>query len=260
MTDLIANRIRDNATKLALPNLHSGLEELVARAEKDSMGYLELIDLILDEEVGVREGRKFRHMLRASRLPHHKTIDEFDFTFQPGLDKRKVRDLATLSFIESKTNVAFLGPPGVGKTHLAVSLAVAAARAGYSILFTTLDDMIGQLTAAQAAGKLARKMLVYTRPSVLVLDEVGYLPLERNAANLMFQLVSKRYENGPILLTSNKSFKDWGEIFSDTALASAILDRVLHHCEPIAITGPSWRMRNRLAAIEPPGATGATTA
>jgi DNA replication protein DnaC len=188
--------------------------------------------------------------LRLSKLPHHKTLDEYDFSFQPDLDPRKVRDLATLAFVQAKANVALLGPPGVGKTHIAVSLAVAACRAGFTVYFTTLDDMVRQLSAADAIGRLTGKLRTYLRPTVLVIDEVGYQPLERAEANLVFQVISKRYEKGSTLLTSNKSFGEWGQVFGDEVLATAILDRLLHHCDVIAINGPSYRLKNRLTAID----------
>ncbi|GAA3759530.1 hypothetical protein GCM10022225_51220 [Plantactinospora mayteni] len=152
--------------------------------------------------------------------------------------------------MQAKANVALLGPPGVGKTHIAVALAVAACRAGFTVYFTSLDDMVRHLTAADAIGRLARKLHTYLRPNVLVIDEVGYQPLERTQANLVFQVISKRYEKGSTLLTSNKSFGEWGQVFGDEVLASAILDRLLHHCDVVAINGPSYRLKNRLTAID----------
>ena len=214
------------------------------------MGYVDLIDLVLSEELAVREDRRFRTGLRTSKLPHHRTLEDYDFSFQPELDPRKVKDLATLSFVEAKANAALLGPPGVGKTHIAVALAVAACRAGYSIYFTSLDDMVRNLKAAEVSGRLTRKLPSYLRPAVLAVDEVGYQPLERAEANLVCQVISKRYEKGSIILTSNKTFNEWGQVFGDEVLATAILDRLLHHCDVISINGPSYRLKNRLAAIE----------
>ncbi|MDW5325362.1 IS21-like element helper ATPase IstB [Plantactinospora sp. KLBMP9567] len=250
MSELVSTRIRATATKLGLPHLAGCLEQFTARADSEMMGYLDFLDLILEEELAVRDERRFRSGLRLSKLPHHKTLDEYDFAFQPDLDPRKVRDLASLAFVQAKANVALLGPPGVGKTHIAVALAVAACRAGFTVYFTTLDDMVRQLKAADDIGRLLGKLHTYLRPNVLIIDEVGYQPLERAEANLVFQVISKRYEKGSTLLTSNKSFGEWGQVFGDEVLATAILDRLLHHCDVIAINGPSYRLKNRLTAVE----------
>jgi DNA replication protein DnaC len=250
MNELISTRIRVHAARLTLPHLAENLEGLLARAEADTMGYLEFVDLLLGEEVGLREGRRFRAALKLSGLPHHKGLDEFDFAFQPDLDTRKIRDLAALEFVTSHSNIALLGPPGVGKTHLAVALAVAACSAGYSVYFTSLDEAVRQLRVAEAAGRFAKKLQTYLRPAVLVLDEVGYLPLDRAAANMVFQLISRRYERGSVILTSNKAFSEWGHVFADDVLATAILDRLLHHCHVISINGPSYRLKHR-ASLAP---------
>ncbi|MGW6413521.1 IS21-like element helper ATPase IstB [Streptomyces vinaceus] len=250
MSELTSNRIRTTAARLGLPHLAEALSHYIQRADEAKTGYLDLLDLVLSEELAVRDDRRFRNGLRLSKLPHHKTLEDYDFSFQPELEPRKVKDLATLSFVEDKANVALLGPPGVGKTHLAVALAVAACRAGYSIYFTSLDDMVRQLKAAEDQGRLMSKLTSYLRPAVLVVDEVGYQPLERAEANLVFQVISKRYEKGSIILTSNKTFGEWGQVFGDEVLATAILDRLLHHCEVVSINGNSYRLKNRLQAIQ----------
>lgn len=249
MSALTTDRIRDHATRLGLTHLTEVITALVARAENQQMGYLDFVDLLLEEELGLREGRRFRNALKLSGLPHHKTLEEFDFAFQPDLDTRKVRDLATLEFIRAKSNVALLGPPGVGKTMLAVALAVAACQAGYSIYFTTLDDLVRRLRTAEATGRFPRQLQAFLRPAVLVVDEVGYLPLDRTEANMFFQLVTRRYERGTMIVTSNKSFTEWGGVLGDDILATAILDRLLHHCDVLAINGPSYRLKDRLNLV-----------
>jgi DNA replication protein DnaC len=246
MSELLTTRIRESAARLRLSNVEEQIESLVERAEATTMGYLEFLDFVLEEETGLREGRRFRNALKLSGLPHHKTLDEFDFSFQPDLDRRKVKDLASLAFVQSGSNVAFLGPPGVGKTMLAVGLAVAACQAGFSVYFTTLDDMVRNLREAEAGGRFAKKLQTYLKPSVLVVDEIGYLPLSRTEANMVFQLVGRRYERGSIIVTSNKAFSEWGQVLGDDVLASAILDRLLHHCDVVSINGPSYRLKDHV--------------
>ncbi|MFF9171788.1 MULTISPECIES: IS21-like element helper ATPase IstB [unclassified Streptomyces] len=250
MSELVSTRIRTTAARLGLPHLAESLNQYAGRADDARMGYLDFLDLVLAEELAIRDDRRFRQGLRLSKLPHHKTLDEYDFSFQPELDPRKIKDLATLAFVEAKANAALLGPPGVGKTHIAVALSVAACRAGFSVYFTTLDDMVRPLKVAEASDRLNSKLRTYLRPGVLVVDEVGYQPLERAEVNLVFQVISKRYEKGSIILTSNKTFSEWGQVFGDEVLATAILDRLLHHCDVVSINGPSYRLKNRLAAIE----------
>jgi DNA replication protein DnaC len=247
MSELVATRVRQAATRLGLTHLSANLPELIARADTDQLGYLELLDLVTGEETAAKDSRRYHHALKLAALPHHKTLDEFVFSFQPDLDVRKIRDLATLTFIEASSNVAFLGPPGVGKTHLACALAVAACQAGHTTYYTSLDDMVRKLRTADTAGTLNRQIRTYLRPTLLVVDEVGYTTLGRTEANLVFQVISRRYEKSSTIITSNKAFGEWGTIFTDDVLATAILDRYLHHCDVITINGPSWRLKDKLA-------------
>ena len=181
--------------------------------------------------------------MRSSRLPAVKTLDTFDFSFQPSIKREQIESLHELNFIERKENVVLLGPPGVGKTHLAISLAIAAAQRGRRVYYGTLIDLITSLEEAQAAGRLARRLAVLTHPSLLVVDEIGYLPINHSGAVLFFQLMNRRYERASTVLTSNKGFEEWGEVLGDEVMAAALIDRVLHHCHLVNVRGNSYRMR-----------------
>jgi DNA replication protein DnaC len=178
--------------------------------------------------------------LKLSGLPYYKTLDEFDSAFASRLDARKIRDLATSEFVRATSNVVFVGPAGVGKTVLAVALAVAAHQAGFSIYFTTLDHLVRRLRAAEATGRFDRQLRIYLRPSVLVVDGVGQSPLDRTEANMVFQLVSRRCERGSMIVTSNRRFTEWGQVLGGEIFAAAILGRLLNHCDVLNVKGPSY--------------------
>jgi DNA replication protein DnaC len=254
MSELTRERLATNLTRLGLLTLKESLSATLDVAQKESWAYSDLLDRLFEEELATRESRRVRNALKLSGIPALHTLDSFDFAFQPSLDKARVAELASLGFLEKKENVLLLGPPGVGKTHLATALGVKACQCGFSVYFTTLDDLVKNLSAADAVGKLKQKMRTYTHKSaLLVVDEVGYLPLSRKEANYLFQLVSARYERSSLILTSNKSFTEWSEILGDEVIAAAILDRLLHHAHVISIRGQSYRLRDKLtAALQAP--------
>lgn len=235
-------------TSLGLKSVESRLEALLEQASKSEPSYAEFLNQVLACEVDARRTRYLRARLQLAHLPFVKTFDQFDFTFQPSIDERQIRELRTLRFVHEASNVILLGPPGVGKTHLSVALAEAAIQAGFGAYFITAHDLVSDLGRAYREGRLDRRMRIYLAPKVLVVDEMGYLPLDDLGATIFFQLVSARYERGSIILTSNKSYGDWGSIFGDPIIATAILDRLLHHSTTINIRGESYRLKDRRRA------------
>src|SRR5579884_166396 len=246
-------RLHGGLAGLGLKTVEARLENLLEDAAKQEPSYADFLDQVLSCELEARRTRYLRARLQLAHLPFLKTFDQFDFGFQLSIDERQIRELRTLRFVHEASNVIFLGPPGVGKTHLSVALAEAAIQSGFGAYFMTAHDLVTDLSRAYRDGRLDRRLRIYLAPRVLVIDEMGYLPLDDMGATIFFQLVSARYERGSIVLTSNKSYGEWGSIFGDPIIATAILDRLLHHSTTINIRGESYRLKDRRRAGLLPG-------
>lgn len=243
---LVEERVRLGLERLRLGRMVEVLGMVSEEASKEGASYLEFLDRLIEAEQIARYERNVLIKKRLAGLPYHKTMADFDYSFQPGVDKKQVAELLTLSFIERAENVLLLGPPGVGKTHIAVALALEAIAKGYTAYLVTMQRLVEYLS--EGTEPLTKRMGVLLRPKLLVIDEIGYLPLNRQSANWFFELVSRRYERGSIVLTSNKSYGEWTSLFADVAIASAILDRLLHHSTTLSIRGDSYRLKDKRRA------------
>jgi DNA replication protein DnaC len=235
--------IKNSLVALRMPRALEVLDATLRRIEQGEIDGIEALDQLLVEELAVRESRRIKTALTLGRLTTVKTLAGFDFAFQPSLDRQRILALAELTFIDHAEVVHLLGPPGTGKSHLATALAVEAVKAGRSVYFATLADIITSLATAEREGQLRQRLRYLCRASLLVVDEIGYLPVIPGGGNLFFQLVNARYEKGAMILTSNRGFAEWGEVFGDPVVATALLDRLLHHAVVIQIEGSSYRLR-----------------
>jgi DNA replication protein DnaC len=241
-------RVLENLDRLRLGRIVEQLDALLSGAARGEPTYLDFLDTILREEVGAKQRKRVAMGIQIAHFPAVKTLDDFDFKFQPSVDQKLVRELAVSRYVANAENVLVFGPPGVGKTHLAIGLGRAAVEAGYTVLFTSATALLGALSKAETEGQLAERLAFYAKPKLLVVDELGYLPFEKRSAHLFFQLIARRYEKGAMIITTNQVVTQWGTVFGDEVLAAAILDRLLHHSFTLMIQGESYRLKQKRKA------------
>jgi DNA replication protein DnaC len=230
---------------LKAPTLRNSVSRLAERARAEGWSHEEFLAACLQRELAAREAHGGEGRIRAARFPARKSLEEFDYDHARSLKRETITHLGTLDFVTARENVVFLGPPGTGKTHLAIGLGIRACQAGHRVLFATAAQWVARLADAHTTGRLQPELVRLGRYPLLVVDEVGYIPFEPEAANLFFQLVSARYERASLIVTSNKPFGRWGEVFGDDVVAAAMIDRLVHHAEVVALKGDSYRLRNR---------------
>ncbi len=248
MSEIVRGRVEDHLQRLRLHSVAARLDAVLSEAARKEPTYLDFLDGLLREELDAKQKRRIAMGVKIAHFPVVKTLDEFDYKFQPSVDGKLVRELATGRFLAQAENVLLFGPPGVGKTHLAIALGRAVIESGFSTLFVTATALLAALARAHAEGHFADQLAFFAKPKLLIIDELGYLPLERASAHLFFQLVARRYERGSILLTTNQPVTEWGQVFGDETIAAAILDRLLHHSHTLVIKGESYRLKSKKRA------------
>lgn len=245
------NHVLNNLDKLKLEKIRDYLPNYLDHIKGNDVSLIESLLELTSKEIEYKDHRASIANVQVAGFPFEKSLDSFDFTFQPSLNKNQIMDLATLRFIDKAENVLLLGSSGVGKTHLAVALGTKAAQSRYSTYFISCHDMMIKLSKAKSENRLDAQLRHYLKYKVLIIDEIGYLPFDQEGANLFFQLIAKRYEKKSTIITTNKVFSKWGEVFGDSTLANAMLDRLIHHSHIIKITGPSYRVKDKLDSLTP---------
>ena len=247
MTPNDLTRLDAQLHRLQLHHIQSHYQVFASQAAEQPRSHLDYLAQLVEGEASMRENRSIERRIKNARFPVLKSLDDFQWNWPKKINRPQIQNLFRLAFVATQTNIVLIGNVGVGKTHLAIALGHAACLNGHSVLFTTAVDIINTLAAAQAVGQLKREFHRYLKPAILIVDELGYLPIDKHGADLLFQIISQRYERAPTVITSNRAYKHWSQIFNnDSTLTSAILDRVLHHADTVIIEGPSFRMKDEI--------------